>query len=82
MSDIETTRVNGLGNGFTVLNPADGIRKDDRVWFGTCATCGERVTNSSLKGIWEHTVILEQTLYPDGRVASQTSKTVDYCPSK
>ena len=61
-------------NGFTVLNPADGYRKDNRLWFGECSECGESVTNSHLKGIWEHTQILEQ----DG--LSTKSKTIDYCP--
>lgn len=61
-------------NGFTAINCEDGFKKDNRLWFGECSVCGERITNSALKGIWEHTVILEQ----DG--LSTKSKTVDYCP--
>lgn len=62
-------------NGFVVLNPRDGYRKDNRLWFGECSECGESVTNSALKGIWVHTIILER----DG--LSTKSKDVDYCPS-
>lgn len=68
-------------NGFTVLNPADGFRKDNRLWFGECSVCGERVHNSALKGIWEHTLILEQTKNADGFVTYQKSRDIDYCPS-
>ena len=84
--DIQEIREQGLGNGFLVLNPEDGFRKDNRLWFGTCATCGERVTNSGLTGIWNHTITEYeeywvfngvQNLFPNtGR-----SRQVDYCPT-
>jgi hypothetical protein len=75
MSDFWEIREKGIGNGFSVVNPADGYRKDDRLWFGNCSVCEERVTNSFLKGIWEHTLILET----DGKGYTK-SKTIDYCP--
>ena len=62
-------------NGFTVLDPHDGFRKDNRLWFGTCSVCGETVTNSHLENVWKHTVILEQERN------YTKSRTVDYCPS-
>jgi hypothetical protein len=74
MSDFWEIREKGIGNGFSVLNPADGYRKDNRLWFGNCSVCEERVTNSNLKGIWEHTLILER----DG--LSTKSRQIDYCP--
>ena len=61
-------------NGFTALNCEDGFRKDNRLWFGECSECGERITNSALKGVWEHTLILEQ-----GHNYTK-SKNIDYCP--
>lgn len=67
-------------NGFTAINCEDGYRKDNRLWFGECSVCGERITNSSRNGIWEHKIILEQKLYPSGTIAYQSSKNVDYCP--
>ena len=73
--NFDSVRSEGIGNGFTVLNPADGIRKDNRLWFGTCSVCGESVTNSALTGKgWEHTVYLVNE--PNHKV----SKSVDYCP--
>jgi hypothetical protein len=71
---IQETREYGIGNGFNVLNPEDGYRKDNRLWFGECSKCGERVTNSSLKGIWEH------TLYLVKEKNHSVSKSIDYCP--
>lgn len=62
-------------NGFTALNCEDGFRKDNRLWFGECSVCGERITNSALKGIWEHTLILEQ-----GHNYTK-SRNIDYCPA-
>lgn len=64
-------------NGFVVLDPHDGYRKDNRLWFGTCSVCGEVVTNSFLNGIWEHQLILED----DGK-GSVKFRNVDYCPNK
>jgi hypothetical protein len=72
---IAEIREQGIGNGFSVLNPADGYQKNNRLWFGECSVCGERVTNSNLKGIWEHTLILEQ------RPGFTKSRQIDYCPS-
>jgi hypothetical protein len=64
-------REQGIGNGFTVLNPADGYRKDNALWFGNCATCGKRVTQSRFHKYWEHTI----------QVAPNTYRGVDYCPA-
>lgn len=70
-------RESGIGNGFTVSNPADGYRKDNRLWFGTCDTCGESVTNSSLTGKgWEHDVVVG-TIGTTGKI----HKRLDYCPA-
>lgn len=71
---IRETRELGLGSNFTVKNPEDGYRKDNRLWFGECERCGERVTNSSLTGVWEHTVYTLKT------ANSTTSHNIDYCP--
>jgi hypothetical protein len=74
--NFDSIREQGIGNGFTVVNPADGYRKDNRLWFGTCETCAESVTNSSLTGKgWEHTVYTVNT--PNHKI----SKTVNYCPA-
>jgi hypothetical protein len=76
-------REEGIGNGFSVINPHDGYRKDNRLWFGTCSECGESVTNSSLTGKgWEHNLILEEKRNPSGFVSYRSSRNVDYCPSK
>lgn len=69
---MNEVREQGKGNGFTVLNPADGYRQDDHLWFGECANCGERVTNSSLDGIWQHRQM----------VSENTWVQIDYCPSQ
>ena len=71
---------NTKANGFTVLNPEDGYRKDNSLWFGECSECGERVSNSRLNGVWEHKLILEQKFWDDGRVMMTSSKQIDYCP--
>ena len=68
-------REQGIGNGFTVLNPADGYRKDNTLWFGNCATCGERVTQSRFDKYWAHTV------YSVKEANHSVSREVDYCPS-
>ena len=57
-------------NGFVALNCEDGYRKDNRLWFGECSECGERITNSFLDGVWKHTQKLE-----DG-----WSRQIDFCP--
>ncbi len=79
--NFQTIRSEGIGNGFTVINPEDGYRKDNRLWFGECSVCGDRVTNSSLKGLWEHEIVLEEKRNPSGFVSYRSSRNVDYCPS-
>ena len=78
--NFKQIRSEGIGNGFTVLNPEDGSRKDNRLWFGMCSECGEIVTNSNLNGIWKHEIVLEEKRYPSGVIAYRSSKQVDYCP--
>jgi hypothetical protein len=71
-------RKNGIGNGFTVINPKDGFRKDNRLWFGECATCGESVSSSSMSANnvgWVHSVVVG-TIGTTGKIV----KSVDYCP--
>ena len=74
-------------NGFTALNCEDGYRKDNRLWFGECSECGERITNSALKGVWVHTVYSERGWFSNQewfemRIMPNysSSKDVDYCP--
>jgi hypothetical protein len=73
---LSEIREQGIGNGFTVLNPADGFRKDNTLWFGNCANCGERVTQSRFDKFWSHTV-------PAKGISGdwQATREVDYCPS-
>ena len=53
--EIEEIREKGIGNGFTVVNPEDGFRKDNTIWFGNCSKCGNRVSNSIMtKFVWKH----------------------------
>lgn len=81
-ANFTEVREQGIGNGFTVLDPADGYRQDNRLWFGTCSECGDSVTNSSLTGKgWEHNLILEETYHASGSVLSRKSKNIDYCPA-
>jgi hypothetical protein len=48
-------RTQGIGDGFTVINPQDGYRKDNTIWNGTCSECGERVYNSIMTNYkWKH----------------------------
>jgi hypothetical protein len=84
--DITKVRQEGLGDGFSVLNPHDGFRQDNRLWFGTCSKCGEMVTNSTLHGYWEHTIYTRkeywsQKGYESGICNSSTSHNVAYCPT-
>lgn len=69
-------------NGFTAINCEDGYRKDNRLWFGECSECGERITNSHLNGIWKHEIVLEVKYHESGTIAYKSSKQVDYCPNK
>jgi hypothetical protein len=70
-------RTKGIGSNFTVINPADGYRKDNRLWFGTCSECGEMVSSSSVSAKyngWTHTLT---------KKISETGfsmKSIDYCP--
>lgn len=70
-------RKNGIGNGFTVIKPEDGYRKDNAVWFGTCSNCNEMVSSSSVStkyNGWVHTLVK-----PLGETGSVRTA-VDYCP--
>lgn len=75
MSEMKTIREQGIGSNFKVLNPKDGYRKDNSVWFGECANCGERVSNSVWHGVWHHTI---ETPSDFGSV-NRTK--LDYCPA-
>lgn len=84
MNVVEKVQV---ANGFTALNCEDGFRKDNRLWFGECSECGERITNSALDGVWKHTVYLERGWYSNKewfemRIMPNYSKSyqTDYCP--
>lgn len=84
--DITMDRELGIGKGFKVLNPADGHRGGNRLWFGTCATCGEQVTNSVLNGVWEHRITTYEEYWVINGVKGtfpnhSSSYRVDYCPT-
>ena len=52
---IKEIRSNGIGDGFTVVNPHDGFRKDNTIWFGKCEECGDHVSNSFMTDYkWKH----------------------------
>lgn len=80
-TEVQQVRENGLGNGFSVTDPADGFRQDDTLWFGTCSVCGETVHNSWRDGIWKHTVYTSRTFYDNGLPKSSSSYDTDYCPT-
>jgi hypothetical protein len=81
--ELTQIRAEGLGNGFTVLNPEDGFRRDGTVWFGTCSECGEQVSNSWRDGVWEHTVRTVISYHADGVTPCQTSnQSFGYCPER
>jgi hypothetical protein len=83
--NIQQIRLEGIGNGFRVLNPGDGFRQNDQLWFGKCDTCGETVTSSYFTGgAWEHTVYtLKEYWSKDGIYPNHTSSyKVDYCPTR
>ena len=84
LTDEEVTRVrlDGVGNGFMVNNPADGFRGDGSLWFGNCSVCNERVSNSWREGVWEHTIYTRKVIEPNGFVSSSASKKADYCPTE
>ncbi len=80
--NIDEIRTKGIGNGFSVLNPADGYRQDNTLWFGECSECGERISNSlNSGGVWQHELILSAEYHADGRLFTKTSRRIDYCPS-
>jgi hypothetical protein len=87
MADIQEIREQGIGSNFSVLNPEDGFRKDNTLWFGNCSECGEKVTQSLHYDYWTHTLFLEKgysskEALEQGLYHSQaTSKTLDYCPT-
>jgi hypothetical protein len=71
-------RTKGIGSNFSVVNPKDGYRKDNRLWFGECATCGESVSSSSMSAKfngWTHEIVLG-TIGSTGKII----RSVDYCP--
>lgn len=75
--NIVEIRTKGIGSNFSVINPHDGYRKDNRLWFGECSECGEMVSSSSMsaKSIgWTHT--LTKKISETG--FQMTS--IDYCP--
>jgi len=75
--NIVEIRKNGIGSNFSVVNPHDGYRKDNRLWFGECSECGEMVSSSSMsaKSVgWTHT--LTKKISETG--FQMTS--IDYCP--
>lgn len=84
LTDEEVTRVrlDGVGNGFVVDNPADGFRGDGSLWFGTCSVCNERVSNSWRDGVWKHTIYTHKTINPNGLIAISVSQEADYCPTE
>lgn len=83
MNKVEKTQI---ANGFTALNCEDGYRKDNRLWFGECSECGQRIHNSHLVGKWEHTIYTEKGFYSKEAFELglfynfASSKDVDYCP--
>lgn len=85
--NFQSIRENGIGSNFSVENPADGFRKDNRLWFGTCSVCGESVTNSAVSGRgWEHNIYLvrgsfSKENFEKGIYNHSSSRNVDYCPT-
>jgi len=73
-------------NGFVALEPRDGFRKDNSLWFAKCSECGEGIHNSRLVGKWEHTIYIERgwfsiEAYEQNQHPNTTrSYSVDYCP--
>jgi hypothetical protein len=80
MPTLEEVRKEGLGLNFRVLNPEDGFRKDNSLWFGKCDTCGEHVSNSLHSKIWMHNADLEVKYHKSGQILSRKSVQIDYCP--
>ena len=79
--NIQQIRLEGIGKGFRVIDPHDGYRKNDQLWFGTCSVCEESVSNSYRDGVWQHHVYTQLVYYGDSATPnSTTSHQVDYCP--
>lgn len=79
--NIQQIRQEGLGNGFRVIEPHDGFRKNDQLWFGKCDQCEATVTNSWLDGAWMHTVYTKLEYWGNNtHPNSTTSHRVNYCP--
>jgi hypothetical protein len=79
--NIQQIRREGLGNGFRVIDPHDGFRKNDQLWFGKCSECEATVTNSSLDGVWQHTIYTHIEYWGDSRFPNSTqSHQATYCP--
>jgi len=71
-------RTKGIGSNFSVIDPKDGFRKDNRLWFGTCSECGEMVSSSSMSmkfNGWTHSVVIK-TFGTTGKMI----ESIDYCP--
>jgi hypothetical protein len=68
-------KMTSLVNVKDVKNIGRGIE------VATCVDCSERVVMGRFSNVFQHEIILEQTLYPSGVVAHQVSKRVDYCPN-
>jgi hypothetical protein len=76
-------RIKGIGNGFTVIDPKDGYRKDNTLWFGKCSECGEQVVSSLMSAKntgWTHEVRTGIQYHASGNVLTYSSRAVDYCP--
>lgn len=73
-------------NGFIALNPRDGFRQDNKLWFAQCSECGETITNSAFDGFWTHRVYSEKGYYSKESLEKDlipnfsSSRSVDYCP--
>jgi hypothetical protein len=78
---IQEIREQGIGSNFKVANQADGFRKDNTVWFGTCTSCGERISNSFHSGKWMHEEVLDIKYHTNGQILSKSSRQLDYCPT-
>lgn len=79
--NLQQIRLEGLGNGFRVIDPHDGFRQNDQLWFGKCNKCNQMVTNSTLDGTWNHTVYTKLEYWGDSKTPNSTSSyQVNYCP--
>jgi hypothetical protein len=81
-AELDRIRQDGVADGFTALNTADGFRQDGTLWFGDCSVCGERVFNSWRDGVWTHTKRVTVSRHADGSPLQQTSTQFAYCPTE